>query len=276
MLKTRIVTAIVLIVFFLSALFYLPAVFWAILLLGLAVIAAREWCRLASFTTHQTVLYLILTTLLGGELLFLLSEAVAIDPGSSSMLWIYMVSCLFWVIVVPVLLRLTRPVKRVSLLMLMGWLVLLPTCLALYQLRAIDPWLLLVFMGVVWVSDSAAYFTGRAFGKHKLAPGISPGKTWEGVAGALVAVFCYALIWGLLIEKEHEILIIGLIALSLVLAVLGIIGDLFESLMKRQAGVKDSGNILPGHGGILDRIDALTSTLPVAILVFLIFYSSEL
>ncbi len=276
MLKTRIVTAIVLIVFFLSALFYLPAVFWAILLLGLAVIAAREWCRLASFTTHQTVLYLILTTLLGGELLFLLSEAVAIDPGSSSMLWIYMVSCLFWVIVVPVLLRLTRPVKRVSLLMFMGWLVLLPTCLALYQLRAIDPWLLLGFMGVVWVSDSAAYFTGRAFGRHKLAPGISPGKTWEGVAGALGAVFCYALIWGLLIEKEHEILIIGLIALSLVLAVLGIIGDLFESLMKRQAGVKDSGNILPGHGGILDRIDALTSTLPVAILVFLIFYSSEL
>jgi phosphatidate cytidylyltransferase len=275
MLKTRIITAIILIVFFLSALFYLPAVFWAILLLGLAVIAAREWCRLASFTTNQTVLYLILTTLLGGELLLLLSEAVAIDPGSFSMLWIYMASCLFWVIVVPILLRTTYPVKYASLLMLMGWLVLLPTCLALYQLRAIDPWLLLGFMGVVWVSDSAAYFAGRAFGKHKLAPDISPGKTWEGVAGALAAVFCYALLWGLLIEKEHEIMIIGLILLSLVLAVLGIIGDLFESLMKRQAGVKDSGNILPGHGGILDRIDALTSTLPVAILVFLIFYSLE-
>ena len=152
--------------------------------------------------------------------------------------------------------------------MLMGWIVLLPTCLALYQLRAIDPLLLLGLMGVVWVSDSAAYFVGRLFGKHKLAPEISPGKTWEGVAGASVAVFFYALIWGQVLQST--MLALGLILFALMLAGLGIIGDLFESLMKRLAGVKDSGNILPGHGGILDRIDALTSTLPVAVLVFLI------
>lgn len=276
MLKIRILTALILIGVFLSALFYLPAIFWAILLLGLTVIAAREWCRLASFTTHQTTLYLILTTLLGGELLLLLSEAVAINPGSPSMLWIYVMSCLFWIIAAPTLLTITRPVKNVTLLMLMGWLILLPTCLALYQLRAIDPWLLLGFMGVIWVSDSAAYFSGRAFGKHKLAPRISPSKTWEGVVGAFVAVFCYAFAWALLIEKEGDTLAAGLILLSLALVGLGVIGDLFESLMKRQAGVKDSGNILPGHGGILDRIDALTSTLPVAILVSLIYYSLEL
>lgn len=274
MLKTRILTAIVLIAFFISALFYLPAIFWTALLLALTVVASREWCRLARFTTKQTILYLISTTLLGGELLLILSEAVAINPNSASMIWIYVASCLFWVIAVPVLLRLSHQVQSVSLLMLMGWLVLLPTCLALYQLRAIDPWLLLGFMGVIWVSDSAAYFVGRSFGKHKLAPEISPGKTWEGVAGALGAVFCYALIWGQMIESN--ILAIGLILLSLVLTGLGILGDLFESLMKRQAGVKDSGNILPGHGGILDRIDALTSTLPVAALVFLIFYTLEL
>jgi phosphatidate cytidylyltransferase len=131
-------------------------------------------------------------------------------------------------------------------------------------------------MGVVWVSDIAAYFVGRSFGKHKLAPNISPGKTWEGVAGALIVVVCYALIWGQFIGKGDNILIINLVLLSLLLAGLGIIGDLFESLMKRQAGVKDSGNILPGHGGILDRIDALTSTLPIAVLAFLIFYSFEL
>jgi phosphatidate cytidylyltransferase len=276
MLKTRILTAIILIALFIPALFYLPAIFWAMLLLGLTIVASREWCRLAKFTTHQTILYLISTTLLGGELLLIISEAVTINPNNTSMMWIYVVSCIFWGGVAPVLLWKFYAVKSVGLLMLMGWLILLPTCLALYQLRAIDPWLLLGSMGVVWVSDIAAYFVGRSFGKHKLAPNISPGKTWEGVAGALIVVVCYALIWGQFIGKGNNILIISLVLLSLLLAGLGIIGDLFESLMKRQAGVKDSGNILPGHGGILDRIDALTSTLPIAVLAFLIFYSFEL
>ena len=276
MLKTRILTAIILIALFIPALFYLPAIFWAMLLLGLTIVASREWCRLAKFTTHQTILYLISTTLLGGELLLIISEAVTINPNNTSMMWIYVVSCIFWGGAAPALLWKLYAVKSVGLLMLKGWLILLPTCLALYQLRAIDPWLLLGSMGVVWVSDIAAYFVGRSFGKHKLAPNISPGKTWEGVAGALIVVVCYALIWGQFIGKGNNILIINLVLLSLLLAGLGIIGDLFESLMKRQASVKDSGNILPGHGGILDRIDALTSTLPIAVLAFLIFYSFEL
>ncbi|MEE8617934.1 MAG: phosphatidate cytidylyltransferase [Nitrosomonadaceae bacterium] len=148
-------------------------------------------------------------------------------------------------------------------------MLLLPTCLALYQLRAIDPLLLLGFMTAVWVSDSAAYFVGRALGRHKLASKISPGKTWEGVAGALIAVSIYALTWGYLAGEKTQTML--LVPLLLVLVVLGIIGDLFESLMKRHAGVKNSGNILPGHGGILDRIDALTSTLPVAVLAVLLF-----
>lgn len=268
MLKTRILTAIILIALFLLALFYLPAVFWAMLLLGLTVIASWEWSKLARLSTNQTIVYLILTTLLGGELLLALSQTVAANPNDTSMMWIYAAACLFWGIAAPILLRLSRSVKNASLLMLMGWIVLLPTCLALYQLRAIDPLLLLGLMGVVWVSDSAAYFVGRKFGKHKLAPEISPGKTWEGVAGASVAVFLYAIIWGQVLQSA--MLTLGLILFSLLLAGLGIIGDLFESLMKRLAGVKDSGNILPGHGGILDRIDALTSTLPVAVLAFLI------
>jgi phosphatidate cytidylyltransferase len=139
----------------------------------------------------------------------------------------------------------------------------------LFQLRAIHPLLLLGFITAIWISDSAAYFTGRKFGKHKLAPSISPGKTWEGVAGALTAVFIYALFWSYSVADKTQIML--LIPLLLVLVVLGILGDLFESLMKRQAGVKNSGNILPGHGGILDRIDALTSTLPVAIFIVLLF-----
>jgi phosphatidate cytidylyltransferase len=122
-------------------------------------------------------------------------------------------------------------------------------------------------MGVVWTADIAAYFTGRAFGRHKLAPQISPGKTWEGVAGALVAVMLYwsAISWGLPGLSLH--FAAGLV-LVVALTGVGILGDLFESWLKRVAGLKDSGALLPGHGGVLDRVDALTSTLPLAALYF--------
>jgi phosphatidate cytidylyltransferase len=275
MLKTRILTAIALLTAFLAALFYLPAIFWAVLLLGLTVIASREWCILGHFSVKHTVLYMILTTLLGGELLFLVSVAVSKDTGSMAMIWFYVASALFWLLLVPFLLRTHLQINNVWIFMLLGWLVLLPTCLALYQLRAIDPLLLLGIMGVVWVSDSSAYFIGRAYGKNKLAPLISPGKTWEGVAAALTGVLIYALAWFYWMD-DGDLLANWLVPLLVVLAMLGIIGDLFESLLKRQAGVKDSGNLLPGHGGILDRIDALTSTLPIAALAIIFIYSTEL
>lgn len=275
MLKTRILTAVILVTAFLAALFYLPAIFWAVLLLALTVAAAREWCLLGHFSVKHTALYMILTTLLGGELLFLVSVAMTQDTESMIMIWFYIAAACFWFLLAPYLLRTHRPVKNIWLFMLLGWLVLLPTCLALYQLRAIDPLLLLGFMGVVWVSDSAAYFVGRAYGKTKLAPQISPGKTWEGVAAALVGVVIYALAWRYGMD-DGGLLAAWLVPLLIMLATLGIMGDLFESLLKRQAGVKDSGNFLPGHGGILDRIDSLTSTLPIAALAVIFLYSIEL
>jgi phosphatidate cytidylyltransferase len=132
-------------------------------------------------------------------------------------------------------------------------------------------------LAIVWISDSAAYLIGGTFGKHKLAPSISPGKTWEGVLGALVAVIVYAPAWvaiggpaslpdklGLIPEGAG-----WFIAMLVGLAVVGMIGDLFESLIKRQAGVKDSGTLLPGHGGMLDRIDAPMAMLPLAVLAFI-------
>jgi phosphatidate cytidylyltransferase len=273
MLRIRIFTAVIMLFLFLAALFYLPAIFWMVLLLALTVIGSWEWSKLAKFPLMSSIVYLVLTAMLAGELLFVLSKAVLVDPYTLSFLWFYVASLIFWTLGVPVLLKSNRPITNPLLLALTGWLLLLPTCLALYQLRAIDPLLLLGFMAAVWISDSAAYFTGRAVGKHKLAPDISPGKTWEGVAGALIAVSIYALAWSYIVgEDAHGMLLVPLL---LVLVMMGIIGDLFESLMKRHAGVKDSGNILPGHGGILDRIDALTSTLPIAVLS-LLFLQSEL
>ena len=269
MLKTRTLTAVIALILFLSALFYLSPIFWMAVLLTLVLTGAVEWSKLGKFSATHSTIYLMLTVLLGGELLYILSRAVLIDPYTTSFLWLYAASLLFWIIAAPALLKSNYPIKSPLLMCIIGWLLLLPTGLALYQLRAISPLLLLGFMAAIWISDTAAYFAGRAYGKHKLAPGISPGKTWEGVVGALVAVSVYALIWSQIAGEEARIIL--LLPLLLGLVILGIIGDLFESLMKRHAGVKDSGNILPGHGGILDRIDALTSTLPAAVLALLIF-----
>ncbi len=270
MLKLRIITAICLLLSFLSALFFLPAILWGMLLLGMTIIASREWCTLGQFSTKQTLVYLIITTILGGELLFILSTVVDVNPIATGIVWPYVVSLLFWVFIVPILLTLSKPIKNTVMMMFIGWLVLLPILLAMYQLRAIDPVTLLAFMSVVWISDTAAYFAGKKFGKHKLAPQISPGKTWEGVLGALLAVLCYSMAIGYYL-KETTSFVVMLTATVIGLAILGIIGDLFESQLKRQAGVKDSGTILPGHGGVLDRIDALTSTLPTAVLIYLLY-----
>ena len=123
--------------------------------------------------------------------------------------------------------------------------------------------------GITWVADTAAYFVGSRFGRRKLAPSVSPGKTWEGAAGALAGALAYAIICAALVPQLEAGIAGGrawgaYLAAVAVLCVASIVGDLFESAAKRQAGVKDSGTILPGHGGILDRIDSATSTLPLA------------
>jgi phosphatidate cytidylyltransferase len=153
---------------------------------------------------------------------------------------------------------------------------LVPAFAALVDLRSIHPSLLVGLLITVWISDSAAYLIGRRFGKRKLAPTISPGKTWEGVAGALAAVALYALAWASLSGSAFlpawpsrvPMPPAWIVPVLLGLAIAGMIGDLFESLIKRQAGVKDSGTLLPGHGGLLDRIDAPLAMLPLAVLAF--------
>jgi phosphatidate cytidylyltransferase len=271
MLRARVFTAAILLSLFLLALFYMSAVLWMVLLLALTIAGSWEWSRLAKFSTAYSIVYLIVTAILAGKLLVELSNNLFTDPYAPSFFVVFFLSAAFWTVAVPFLLKANRPFRNPVLLTIIGWLVLLPTALALYQLRAISPLLLLGFMTAIWISDTAAYFTGRAFGKNKLAPRISPGKTWEGVAGALVAVSIYAAAWSFAAGDAAPLAL--LMPLLLILAAMGIVGDLFESLLKRHAGVKDSGKILPGHGGILDRIDALTSTLPIAILALLLLQS---
>jgi len=150
--------------------------------------------------------------------------------------------------------------------------VLIGGFVAVVELQARSPWLVLAAMAIVWVADTAAYFSGRAFGRHKLAPQVSPGKTWEGVYGAWIAVALYALALVPYAGAAGFRLPVTTLAIAswvvflLLLASISVVGDLFESLLKRHAGAKDSGALLPGHGGVLDRIDALLAAMPIAAL----------
>jgi len=170
------------------------------------------------------------------------------------------IDILFWTVLAPFWLIRTFMFRN-WFLALLGIILLYPFVLSLLFLRDISPLILLRYMAVLWVSDTFAYFSGRVLGRHKLAPAISPGKTWEGVAGGMIAVAVYAIVvnWPL----SGIIQTCGM----LVMAAIGIIGDLFESMVKRRANVKDSGSLLPGHGGLLDRLDSQIAALPLALLL---------
>lgn len=269
MLKQRIITALILVTLFLVAVFALPTLGWMALVTAIVWQGAAEWARLAKMAGVHVVVYSILSVLL---LLAMLWLDVGIEVGhlSPHLVW-YVASVVLWVLVVPLWFKGGWHPQSPLLMGLIGWVVLLPTGLAMIDLHTAGPWWLLGTMAVVWLADIAAYFSGRKFGKHKLAPSISPGKTWEGVMGAIVAVSVYVLMvgWttGLL---KSSLMAAGILFMAWCWVGLSVIGDLFESAVKRQAGVKDSGTMLPGHGGLLDRIDALTSTLPLAALVLLL------
>lgn len=264
MLKSRVITAIILLLLFLTALFLLPAVAWTVLVLVMVMQATTEWAKLAKLNDLNAKGYWVLT-------LLLMLALVWGDTQATLHLPLYAVSALLWLLLVPTWMIAGWKVQSPLLMALVGWAVILPTGLAMLDLRAVSPWLLLFIMGLVWVADSTAYFAGRRFGKRKLAPSISPGKTWEGVIGALLGVSCYVvLVWTFNPTLGHSAMLPILLLASWWWVGLAVIGDLFESAIKRQAGVKDSGALLPGHGGLLDRIDALTSTLPLAALAILL------
>ncbi|TAN80260.1 MAG: phosphatidate cytidylyltransferase [Gallionella sp.] len=271
MLRSRVITAVILLALLLAALFALPPAAWAALVVVMVMQGTAEWSRLSGLAGMKANLYWVLTLLLMLGLLWLDAGAGEVQRAYTH-LPVYAVSALLWLIVVPSWLMIGRKVKQPVLMALTGWAVLVPTGLAMLDLRAASPgpWVLLFVMCLVWVADIAAYFAGRKFGRNKLAPSISPGKTWEGVAGAMLGVSVYVvLVWSFSPYFNQREVLPGLLLASWWWVGLAVIGDLFESAIKRQAGVKDSGALLPGHGGLLDRIDALTSTLPLAAMAML-------
>lgn len=262
MLKARVLTALVLVAGLLALLFAAPPLVVLLAFAAISAVAGWEWAGLMKLDRATRYLF-------GGLVLFfcwmMRDAAIELFP------LIWLLSALFWLLLAPFfLLRRSSIADNDFVGYGLGLLLIVPTWAALLALHQRGPWVLLAVMAAIWVADIAAYFSGRAFGKNKLAPAISPGKTREGAYGALLAVLVYGLLVWPLADVVHpaspgQWLLLALALL--VLTVLSIMGDLFESLLKRQAGIKDSSQILPGHGGILDRIDSLTSTLPLVALL---------
>jgi phosphatidate cytidylyltransferase len=252
---SRSLTAALLLAVFVPAVLWAPAWLWALLMAGVVGMAAYEWARLSHFPPLPARAYAVLLALAALALPPMLGAGwPAFQTG------LILLAAVFWLLVAPLWLLGHWHAEQVFVRAAVGVVLLVPTWAALLYLQARGPAMLLGVMAIVWIADTAAYFSGRHFGRHKLAPTISPGKTWEGVAGALIALALYAGALSLLVGMPTPslfVLVAGLLYLS-------ILGDLFESWIKRVSGMKDSGDVLPGHGGVLDRIDALTSTLPIA------------
>jgi phosphatidate cytidylyltransferase len=276
MLKTRIITAIVLAACFIFALFNQPVnPYWTYGWLVIALIAVYEWGSISKLSHAQRLMYVgfaaVAGVVMARWMLHILDKnGYSALMGKVSIL--FYLATAFWIFVVPFWLKTKTVIKSKIAMCALGLLLISSIWLALVFARIINPTCLLTLLGTIWIADSAAYFTGKKFGKNKLAPTISPGKTWEGVFGALVGVT----ILGLVLHFYFGVYNVPLIFGGLwAIAILGVIGDLFESMLKRQAGLKDSGNILPGHGGILDRIDGIIPSLPIAVLIIFTFYADS-
>lgn len=276
-LALRIGTGVVLVAAILAALFLLPPVGFAFVMLAIVSIAAHEWARLIELRGGAVIAFTALVFVVGAALLALMlasgfAPVVAAACGIATLYWL--------AAGIPSVLANWQPSSPVARA-LAAFVVLEGALVAIVALQAHSAAFALAAMAIVWIADTAAYFTGRRLGRHKLAPRISPGKTWEGAAGAVVAVVAYALLLvplarraGFAAEIDATAIVVWIL-LAIALVALSIVGDLHESLLKRRAGVKDSGTLLPGHGGVLDRIDALLATMPPVALASLAFVRSE-
>lgn len=252
MLKARVITALFLVAGLLAVLFLLPGEMAALVFAVITSLAAWEWAGLLKSGRVVRVAY--------AAFIFFACVAVGLLDLQFKLWW---VAAGFWLCLAPAWLVFRWPVAQFRGLGFgIGIVLLLPAWAGMVALLGRSPWLLLGVLGLVAVADIGAYFAGRKFGKHKLAPKVSPGKTWEGVAGGMLAVAIYVALVG----TFAQITLNWLLPVALLLVAASIVGDLFESLVKREAGMKDSSQLLPGHGGVLDRVDSLTAALPLAAL----------
>ena len=267
MLKQRIITALVLVALFLGLLFLAPMQWFAVVVAGVILLGGWEWANLSNLNRALRFVFL---AALAAALVFAAEYVFAMDfstPDTDRARQILAVACGWWALAflwvqgypASAMLWGNRWARG-----LIGLVVLMPAWLSVVILRGQEhgAWLVLFVVAVVVAADVGAYFVGRKFGKHKLAREVSPGKSWEGFFGGLAA----CLVLALTVSFAFELPVKNTVLFSfgvLVTALASVIGDLVESMFKRHRGIKDSSHILPGHGGILDRLDSLTAALPV-------------
>ncbi|AJR07639.1 putative phosphatidate cytidylyltransferase [Photobacterium gaetbulicola Gung47] len=279
LLKQRIITAVILAPLVIAGIFLLPFPAFIAALAAVTLLGFWEWTQFVE-TKSRIVAMVIPTVALLASLLVMPTDVAALSALASSHQAMLLVGGLWWVVASALAISYPSSTKFWSsvppLKHLFGLLTLLPFFWSVLMLRAVNylenPYhgakLVLLVCFLVWAADTGAYFSGKRFGKHKMAPAVSPNKTIEGlVGGAMLAV---AVTWGgAALMGIPFASLSSLLLIAVVSVVASVLGDLVESMFKRAAGIKDSGSILPGHGGILDRIDSLTAALPVFALLYL-------
>lgn len=267
MLKQRIITAVVIVAALLAAMAYLSAGQLSLLFAGIVLVAAWEWADLSDLRPQVARLaYVLAIGALIASVYALLGDVASWSTAALQELFV--AACVWWAVALlwvkgyPVSAGLwgSRPVRIV-----MGVAVLLPTWLALSYLRNLPngAWLLLMLVALVAIADIGAYFFGRRFGKAKLAPAVSPGKSWAGFWGGLAcSVSFMAALWYFW-PGGMPVSLSAMLVLAAITSLASVLGDLLESMVKRHRGIKDSSQLLPGHGGVMDRVDSLTAASPV-------------
>lgn len=276
MLLQRILTALVLAAVAIAAIFLLPTLYFSLFIAIIVLIGAWEWTVLSEINKISgklAFLLFLIIPMLGVafwtqilELIAQLLEWPAVKEYSGALEWLVIGPVLFWVMMMMLIRKVPEVLLKIEikkgLTVFIGWFILFSAWMFLVKLRAFyGSEAVMYFLALIWIADIAAYFTGKKFGKDKLAPEISPGKTIQGMYGAILsAIICAVL---LALYYGYPFMIATDFALLSVLTVLiSIYGDLFFSLIKRKNKVKDSGSILPGHGGVLDRIDSVVAAAP--------------
>lgn len=267
MLKQRIITGVILIVVATWGILALPTAWFGVGLLVFVLIGAWEWGGLLGLTQQHPIRIGYCALVLGITALAWLwldnQVFISLVLACAALYWCFVLTWLWHYAADP------HWKNPRSLWAVAGIITLVAPWVALMNLHGtpvFGPFYVLFLMGMIWIADSGAYFAGRRWGRHKLAPHISPGKTWEGAVGALLATLTFAIVGALTFEKPVAALWPLFVIICMVTVLFSIVGDLFESMIKRQHQVKDSGGLLPGHGGVLDRIDSLTAAAPVFLL----------